>query len=289
MRILPMINLPVLSDNTINNYFKRIFEYPELSKEDEIDLFQKYRLYGDKDAFKQLSLSTLRYAAYAALKYKRTGYIKDIFQEAVKAIMVAFDKFDVTKNKRFSDYVNMWIKAYVHDYLMKHSMILSYGGSDYDRKIWNNIEKDLNEIYSNPKNNDLTNDEIMILLSEKMDIPIEDIRDNYIVLNKLGFNLDESFYNPYDDKLVTTDIEDEFIYDEVEETEKKKLMKYIDTSGLTEKEKTVILARYFSNTELPKSMVEIAKEMGVSKQLIDRFEKSALQKMKNKRLLLNDF
>ena len=272
------MELSVISRDNYYFYFKKILAMPELSADEELELYQLYKNNDDKEALKKLVLSMLRYATLTTLKYQKTPFFIDLFQEAVKAIMVATEKFDITKKKRFSDYVKMWIKAYVYEYMMKNSTLLSYGSSTFDRKIWNNIEKTLEEITN--EDDTLSKDEIMIRLSEKLDIPIDEIRNNYLVMNKLdkddgfdsftfrtpkAFNLEEVIDNT-----------EEVIVDE----NKDKLIAALNSPLLTDKEKKVLQLRYYSDDEKIKTQPEIAKELGISKQAINVLEKKAIEKLK---------
>jgi len=101
------MTLPVISRDNYYFYFKKILAMPELSADEELELYQQYKNNDDKEALKKLVLSMLRYATLTTLKYQKTPFFIDLFQEAVKAIMVATEKFDITKKKRFSDYVKM--------------------------------------------------------------------------------------------------------------------------------------------------------------------------------------
>ena len=161
---------------------------------------------------------------------------------------------------------------------MKNTSLLSYGSSTFDRKIWNNIEKTLEEITN--EDDTLSKDEIMIKLSEKLDIPIDEIRNNYLVMNKLdkddgfdsftfrtpkAFNLDE-----------VIDDTEEVIVDK----NKDKLIAALNSPLLTDKEKKVLQLRYYSDDEKIKTQPEIAKELGISKQAINVLEKKAIEKLK---------
>jgi len=162
--------------------------------------------------------------------------------------------------------------------MMKNTSLLSYGSSTFDRKIWNNIEKTLEEITN--EDDTLSKDEIMIKLSEKLDIPIDEIRNNYLVMNKLdkddgfdsftfrtpkAFNLDE-----------VIDDTEEVIVDK----NKDKLIAALNSPLLTDKEKKVLQLRYYSDDEKIKTQPEIAKELGISKQAINVLEKKAIEKLK---------
>ena len=94
----------------LNKYLKTISKYQLLTKEEEKKLFERVTK-GDKEAREQAITANLRLVVNVAKKYLHTKVpFQDLVQEGNSGLIIAVDRFDPSKGKRFSTYATFWIK-----------------------------------------------------------------------------------------------------------------------------------------------------------------------------------
>jgi RNA polymerase sigma-32 factor len=272
-------DLPVIADK-IDDYIYRVNRFPILTEEEEFELFNDYKTNGNKLALHKLLLSTLRHVIAITWRYRWVSYYKDLIQEGNLALSVAVNTYDVSKNVRFSYYAQFYIKALVHNYLIKNSKIISGISGRHDREIFFNSSKMIDKIIKD-NNNSLTKDEICQEISQQLDIPIEELRTNYHILNRLdaGFNKNDKFdYIKENDNMIdvmpsNSDVESDLIY----EDNIRVLQENIEL--LSDREKYIITNRFLLGTE--RTYKEIGAELGITKQRVAQIEDVAIKKIKN--------
>jgi len=105
-------------------YFKDISRFPVPTREEEIELFRRYKS-GDKRAREEIIVRNLRFVVKWA--HKHTGYglpLEDLVQEGNIGMLTAIDKFDTSRNVRFLTYAVHWIRAKMMLYVF-HNFFLT--------------------------------------------------------------------------------------------------------------------------------------------------------------------
>jgi RNA polymerase sigma-32 factor len=135
--------LPVnLSVGTFDSYLNVIGQMPKLTAEQEYDLAVRYRDSGDLEAAKELVMSNLRFVAHVARGY--TGYglpLPDIIQEGNIGLMKAVKRFDPDVGVRLVSFAVHWIKAEIHEYVIKNWRIVKVATTKAQRKLFFNLRK----------------------------------------------------------------------------------------------------------------------------------------------------
>lgn len=112
--------LPVVSDNNLSAYLNFVNTLPVLSLEQEQELARRYKYKKDLDAAQQLVLSHLRFVTKIARNFSGYGLsIADLIQEGNIGLMKAVSKFDPDQGVRLLSFAVHWIKAEMHDYVLK--------------------------------------------------------------------------------------------------------------------------------------------------------------------------
>jgi RNA polymerase sigma-32 factor len=134
--------MPVPSTGTLAGYLSMVSQIPVLSREEEVDLFQRYQLNDDLDAARQLVLSNMRYVVYIAKSY--TGYglpVEDLVQQGSVGLMKSVKRFDLEHNVRLISFAVHWIKAEIHEYILKNWRIVKVATTKAQRKLFYNLRK----------------------------------------------------------------------------------------------------------------------------------------------------
>ena len=106
---------------SLDAYVERVSSIPVLSREEEHALAQRFQNHQDLEAARLLVLSHLRFVVHVARGY--TGYglpVADLIQEGNVGLMKAVKRFDPEQGVRLVSYAMHWIKAEIHEYILKN-------------------------------------------------------------------------------------------------------------------------------------------------------------------------
>ena len=143
--------LPInLSVGTFDAYLSLIAQMPKISAEREHELAVRYRDHGDVEAARELVMSNLRFVAFVARGYAGYGLpLADIVQEGNIGLMKAVKRFDPDMGVRLVSFAIHWIKAEIHEYVIKNWRIVKIATTKAQRKLFFNLrkhKKDLNQL-----------------------------------------------------------------------------------------------------------------------------------------------
>jgi RNA polymerase sigma-32 factor len=134
--------MPVLSASSLQSYLDAVHQIPILTKEEEIDLFKRFQDTHDLDAARQIVLSHLRYVAYVARSYSGYGLpLDDLIQQGNVGLMKSVKKFDLSHGVRLVSFAVHWIKAEIHEYILKNWKIVKVATTKAQRKLFFNLRK----------------------------------------------------------------------------------------------------------------------------------------------------
>jgi RNA polymerase sigma-32 factor len=121
----------------IHQYTTLVESFPRLDASEEKRLARRLQRDEDLDAARQLITSHLRYVIYIARGY--TGYglpQEDIIQEGNIGLMQAVRRFDPTRGVRLVSYATIWIRAQIHDFIMKNWRIVKFATTKAKRRLF---------------------------------------------------------------------------------------------------------------------------------------------------------
>jgi RNA polymerase sigma-32 factor len=115
---------------------------PRLSAEQEHELALRYRDYDDLEAARQLVMSNLRFVAHIARGFSGYGLpLADIVQEGNIGLMKAVKRFDPDMGVRLVSFAVHWIKAEIHEYVIKNWRMVKVATTKAQRKLFFNLRK----------------------------------------------------------------------------------------------------------------------------------------------------
>lgn len=133
---------PVISTGTLQSYLDSIQQIPILSAEEERDLFQRFQTEEDLEAARKLVLSHLRYVVYVARGYSGYGLpLEDLIQQGNVGLMKSVKKFELKHGVRLVSFAVHWIKAEIHEYILKNWKIVKVATTKAQRKLFFNLRK----------------------------------------------------------------------------------------------------------------------------------------------------
>lgn len=275
-------SLANLSENEVlNKYIQHISKFPMLTKEKEEQLFVEYLDKGNQKAGQAIVLSHLRLVVKIALQYKNYGIsIMDIISEGNTGLMHALQKFDRTKNVRFSTYALLWIRANIQDFILKSWSLVKIGSTALRKQLLFNLRgiKKLLHIDENTNN-----DEKNKLLAKHFNVSKTEMEEISTYLSNRDSSLEAPVKEGEGLTLMDTISQDNGNYDDEisNEEDKQYRMKIFreSLSILNDRQREILIARYLS--EKKATLEELSTKYNISKERVRQIEESAIKKLKS--------
>jgi RNA polymerase sigma-32 factor len=132
----------LIKSGSIESYLQSVSQIPMLDAETEKHLAQRLANHGDLDAAKQLIVSHLRFVAHVAKSYSGYGLPhSDLVQEGNIGLMKAVKRFNPEFGVRLVSFAVHWIKAEIHEYIIKNWRIVKVATTKSQRKLFFNLRK----------------------------------------------------------------------------------------------------------------------------------------------------
>ena len=134
------LTFPVPATGSLDQYIQSVNRMPMLSEQQEVDLATRLRDDGDVDAARQLVMSHLRVVVAIARGYLGYGLPHaDLIQEGNIGLMKAVKRFDPTRGVRLVSFAIHWIKAEIHEYIIKNWRLVKIATTKAQRKLFFNL------------------------------------------------------------------------------------------------------------------------------------------------------
>ena len=130
----------VLPTGSMDSYISAAFQLPMLSAEEEHELAVRWHDRQDLEAARQLVLSHLRFVVRIARGYSGYGLPQnDLIQEGTVGLMKAVRRFDPNMGVRLVSFAVHWIKAEMHEYILRNWRIVKVATTKAQRKLFFNL------------------------------------------------------------------------------------------------------------------------------------------------------
>lgn len=271
----------VNNDDILQMYLKEIGKKKMLTKTEEVELGRKIQEGNPQEkeqAKKELVQANLRLVVSIAKKYIGQGVLfMDLVQEGSLGLIKAAEKFDYSKNFKFSTYATWWIRQTIIRAISNHSRTIRIPVhmTDKIRKYKRMFTTLSFELGREP-----TDFEI----SQRLGMTLKQIS----VIKRAIIKEPISLETPVTDDLNIGDyIEDKSYHSPEVQTKNNVLKGSIKEllSTLPEREKKIVCCRFGINGEVPRTLEQLGEIMGYSKERIRQLEDSAITKIRQKKEL----
>src|ERR1700736_2553533 len=127
---------------SLDAYLERVSRIPVLSREEERALAERFRSAGDLAAARHLVLSHLRFVVHIARGYSGYGLpIGDLIQEGNVGLMKAVKRFNPALNVRLVSFAVHWIRAEIHEYVLRNWRLVKVATTKAQRKLFFNLRR----------------------------------------------------------------------------------------------------------------------------------------------------
>lgn len=132
----PGLSLPSVG-NDLSGYFSRIADIAVLTTDEERDLAERLRDHNDLEAARRLILAQLKFVVHIARGYNGYGLpLADLVQEGNIGLMKAVKRFDPTVGVRLISFAVHWIRAEIHEYVIRNWRIVKVATTKAQRKLF---------------------------------------------------------------------------------------------------------------------------------------------------------
>ena len=259
-------------DDSIRMYLKEIGKIPLLSADDERDLASRMNE-GDESAKDVLVESNLRLVVSIAKKYMNRGLsLLDLIQEGNIGLIKAVDKFDHTKGFKFSTYATWWIRQAITRAIADQARTIRIPVHMVEtiNKLTRIQRQLVQELGREPDVNEL---------AEKMELPPEKIREIQRI-SQDPVSIDKPVGEEEDSHLVDFISSDETLSPDEEVARvllKEELVNVL--SVLSEREAKVIKLRFGLDDGRQRTLEEVGRTLGVTRERIRQIEAKAIRKL----------
>jgi len=186
-----------LPTHSIEAYQAAAARIPVLSVEEERELAIRLRDDNDLEAARRLVLSNLRFVAYIARGYRGYGLPEaDLIQEGSIGLMKAVKRFDPDLNVRLVSFAVHWVKAEIHEYVLRNWRIVKVATTKAQRKLFFNLRKARARL-------GLMNEEEISTIANDLGVTTENVREMETRLNARDAAFDP-YTNDSDDDVAVT-------------------------------------------------------------------------------------
>lgn len=264
--------------SSLEAYIHSVTSISMLDAEAEYELAKRLQETGDLQAAKQLIMSHLRFVVHVAKGYSGYGLPQaDLIQEGNIGLMKAVKRFDPDVGVRLVSFAVHWIKAEIHEYVLKNWRIVKVATTKAQRKLFFNIRKAKKRL-------GWFSDEEVTMVAENLGVSKADVTEmeSRMAAQDPAFDLasdndDEQDFAPVhylEDH--SSDLAENIENDNWESNAQGRLLSAIKT--LDERSQHILRARWLDDDKT--TLQELAETYQVSAERIRQLEKNAMNKLK---------
>ena len=263
----------------IDKYLAQVYTIPVLSREEELELTQEFFKTEDVKLAHKLVISHLRFVVHIAKSYAGYGLpLADIIQEGNVGLLKAVKKFDPEKGVRLVSFAVHWIRAEIHEFILKNWRIVKIATTKAQRKLFFNLRS------KKQSTGWLTDDEAK-KIAKDLDVSFKEVMhmENRLNSTDSAFDLgaddedDERAFSP-SQYLEDHSFSPELIVEQenYEQINHGALLKGV--ANLDRRSQEIIRSRWLDDEKL--TLNELADKFDISAERIRQIEATAFKKLK---------
>ncbi|SFU61269.1 RNA polymerase sigma factor RpoH [Nitrosospira multiformis] len=270
--------LTVPSAGSLESYIQSVNQFRILTQEEELQLARSLRDEGSIDAARQLVLSHLRLVVAIARSYKGYGLPQaDLIQEGNIGLMKAVKRFDPERGVRLVSFAVHWIKAEIHEFILRNWRLVKIATTKAQRKLFFNL-RSLKQAL------DTMSQEEVAEVAKQLNVKPEEVvemetrfsgRD--ISLEPLSEDDDEETFSPI--AYLTDGSEPSHVLEDEQTLRLRGEGLEQALGSLDARSRHIIEARWLREKDTA-TLHELADELGVSAERVRQIEAKAMQKLR---------
>ncbi|ART82347.1 RNA polymerase factor sigma-32 [Oceanisphaera profunda] len=270
----------LVPQGSLEAYIQAVNTIPVLSAEQEKSLAERLFNDGDLSSARQMIMSHLRFVVHIARGYSGYGLPQaDLIQEGNIGLMKAVKRFDPAVGVRLVSFAVHWIKAEIHEYVLRNWRVVKVATTKAQRKLFFNLRKSKKRLgWFNQAEVAMVAENLGVLPAEVVEMESRmSAQDPAFDLSSDDDDRDTNFSPVQYLQDNSSDVAHQVEAENWEQTSNRRLRAALAT--LDERSQHIIQARWLDEEEKITLQV-LADEYGVSAERIRQLEKSALKKLK---------
>ncbi|MBD1581775.1 RNA polymerase sigma factor RpoH [Pseudoalteromonas sp. S16_S37] len=265
---------------SLDGYLQTVSSIPMLDAEEEKVLATRLQQEGDLEAAKQLIVSHLRFVAHIAKSYSGYGLPQaDLIQEGNIGLMKAVKRFNPDVGVRLVSFAVHWIKAEIHEYVLKNWRIVKVATTKAQRKLFFNLRK-------NKKRLGWFNQDEVTTVANELGVSEKEVREMESRMSgqDMGFDLtgddnDDAPTSSYSPVQYLTDSNGDLadVVEEEQWQEQSQTRLFNALKTLDERSQDIVSARWLADEKA--TLQDLAEKYNVSAERVRQLEKSAMKKL----------
>ena len=272
-------SVPVpMPTGSLEAYIQTVSRFPLLSVEEERSLARRFREHDDVEAARQLVLSHLRLVVAVARGYLGYGLPHaDLIQEGNIGLMKAVKRFDPDRGVRLVSFAIHWIKAEIHEYILRNWRLVKIATTKAQRKLFFNLRSMKSGLAP------LTSGDVERVATELRVKPEEVVEmETRLSGRDIGFEADrddEEAYAPVDYLAADSGSEPYSVLETEESKRVRAAALERALAGLDPRSRRIVQARWLKEKN-PATLHDLAAEFKISAERVRQIEVKALEKMR---------
>ncbi|KAL1001565.1 RNA polymerase sigma factor RpoH [Haemophilus influenzae] len=269
----------LVPQGSIEGYIRAANEYPMLTAEEEKELAERLYYHEDLDAAKKLILSHLRFVIHVARGYSGYGLPQaDLIQEGNIGLMKAVKRFNPEVGVRLVSFAVHWIKAEIHEYVLRNWRIVKVATTKAQRKLFFNLRKTKQRL-------GWFNENEVDMVANELGVSKEDVIEMESRMSgaDVGFDLptDDAETETYSPALYLEDKGSNFAAELENENFENQATEQLGAAlqSLDARSQDIIKARWLDDNKA--TLHDLAAKYNVSAERIRQLETNALKKLKS--------
>ncbi|PJG84248.1 RNA polymerase sigma factor RpoH [Conservatibacter flavescens] len=270
----------LVPQGSLEGYIRAANEYPMLSAEEEKSLAERLYYHEDVEAAKQLILSHLRFVIHVARGYSGYGLPQaDLIQEGNIGLMKAVKRFNPEVGVRLVSFAVHWIKAEIHEYVLRNWRIVKVATTKAQRKLFFNLRKTKQRL-------GWFNENEVNLVAEELGVTAKDVieMESRMTGSDLAFDLpnEEGEEDVYSPSLYLEDKSSNFASELENENYENQATEQVAAAlaSLDARSQDIIKARWLDDNNKA-TLHDLAAKYNISAERVRQLENNALKKLKN--------
>jgi alternative sigma factor rpoH len=274
------VKLPILTGaGNLAQYIRTVNSIPLLSAEEEHELAEKLSQEGDLNAAKKLILSHLRLVVSIAREYEGYGLNQaDLIQEGNIGLMKAVKRFDPSRGVRLVSFAIHWIKAEIHEFVLRNWRLVRVATTKPQRKLFFNLRRMRKDtkVLSKAEAQNIA-DDLGVKLKDVYEME-KRMSGRDVALLRDNDKDEEESYAPID-WLTDTDNEPQLLLEKKDEESLHSEGLHKALAELDDRSRDIIQSRWL--TDKTATLQNLAARYGVSPERIRQIEAKAIEKIRH--------
>jgi RNA polymerase sigma-32 factor len=271
---------PTRRSGAFARYLSAVRLIPKPSREQELELVERWQLHGDRSARDALLAASLHPTVAIAIEYRRYGVpIDELVAEGNLGVVLALSKFDRTRGLRFMSYASFWVRARMLAHVLSSFSLVGGQSGAFRSKAFFKLRRERARISTLVGEGE----EADLMLAQSLGVSVDKVRVLVRQLEARDVSLDAT---PFDDsraslldRLASPEPASEEVVSRAQERQRLQAAVGDAVARLGERERFIVKRRLLADEEDELSLVEMGKHLGVSRERVRQLEVRAKRRL----------